>query len=158
MRLRRAVREDARLLWRWANDRGTRAASYSSLPIPWGDHVRWFESKLSDRSRVRLYVAEDGKGTPLGQIRLERRGPGRAEVSLALGARWRGRGLGAGLLESGFRRGIRDLKLRSVFGWVKEVNAASLSVFRRAGFRRIRRARHKGSWSVLFSRPAGRRS
>ncbi|MBI4644486.1 MAG: UDP-2,4-diacetamido-2,4,6-trideoxy-beta-L-altropyranose hydrolase, partial [Deltaproteobacteria bacterium] len=46
--LRAAVKDDCRMLWEWANDPEVRKNSFSSDPIPWEQHVSWFESKLRD--------------------------------------------------------------------------------------------------------------
>jgi spore coat polysaccharide biosynthesis predicted glycosyltransferase SpsG len=52
--LRPANADDARLIWEWASDPTVRAVSFTSVPIPWETHVRWFDSKLSDRKLLSL--------------------------------------------------------------------------------------------------------
>src|SRR5262249_14791779 len=46
LQLRLATREDAGLLWQWANDPQTRANSFHQESIPWDQHVSWYTAKL----------------------------------------------------------------------------------------------------------------
>ncbi len=65
--LRRATRDDARLLWEWANDPGTRAQSFVQDAIPWDRHVAWLDERVSDPD-VAIYLAADDGGL-VGQVR-----------------------------------------------------------------------------------------
>ena len=58
LNLRDIVAGDVRLLWEWANDPITRAASFSSTPIPWGSHADWFDQKLKDEKCL-FFIAFD---------------------------------------------------------------------------------------------------
>ena len=151
IRLRHARQADARLLWRWANDRTTRRGSYHSGAIPWTVHTHWFRGKLSSRDHTRIYVAESLDGVALAQVRFDRAAPGRAEIHISVAPRVRRRGVGRRVIELGCRRARRELAVRQIRAYVKEENAASLSVFRAAGFRRVRRVSRYGAHSVLLS-------
>ena len=61
--LRRAAPEDADQLWRWANDDAVRAASFHPEPIPWDDHVAWFQRLLASESAADAAEAEESKSS-----------------------------------------------------------------------------------------------
>ena len=148
--LRPAVPGDARLLWRWANDRTTRAASYNPAPIPWKRHLPWLEKKLATPRRCRIYVAVDERGRPVGQVRFDLEARRRAVVGISVDRARRGKGVGTEILRRGCRKAIADLSPRRIAAYVKKDNEASLAAFIRAGFRRVRAVRRGGSGSVLF--------
>src|SRR5688572_503987 len=56
IRLRRARTSDNALVWQWANDPTVREASFSSAPIRWEDHVKWFDDRLADEASA-IYIA-----------------------------------------------------------------------------------------------------
>jgi len=134
VRIRRATMADASLLWRWANDPDTRAASFTSEPIPYPDHVRWLQERLADRSCL-LLIGWNGAG-PLGQVRFDRT-EDEAEVSISVAPEHRGV-VGSLLLESALQR-FRHGSLRSniVVARVKIDNERSRRLFERAGFRLV---------------------
>ena len=135
-RLRRAQANDIRLLWQWANDPGVRAASFSSAPIPWETHAAWFAQKLGpDKSLI--LIAEDGEGTPCGQIRFDFRHDGEAELNISLAKEKRGCGLGVRMIEAGIRELFASSDCARVHAFVKPENAASARAFEQAGFVRV---------------------
>lgn len=154
MKLRPARPEDARVTWRWANDRETRARSYRNRRIPWYEHQAWFSARLSSGA-ARLYVGEDDRGRPVGQVRFERSGPGRGVVSVVVSPEFRGRGLGTALVRRGCVRARRELGLARILAYVKSDNAASRRLFEKSGFVRVRAIRKHGCPSVLLAWPAG---
>lgn len=153
MILRLARPADARRLWAWANDPGTRAASFTPGRIPWARHLAWFRAKLAT-SASRIYLATGRSGRPVGQVRFDVDRPGRAVISIVVAPEARGRGVGRRLLEKGLPRAARDLGIRRVHAYVKRDNSASLALFRSAGFRRVRGLTRGGVPAVLLSRPA----
>ncbi len=70
IQLRSAGVDDMRMIWRWANDASARAVSFSTAPIPWEDHVRWFGARLRD-PRHRMLIAEAPGGAAVGGARME---------------------------------------------------------------------------------------
>lgn len=138
VRVRRATMADARLLWRWANDPDTRAASFTSEPIPYPDHVRWLRDRLADRSCL-LFVGWNGAG-PLGQVRFDGRGD-EAEVSVSVAPEHRGT-VGGLLLESAIRRFWRRSPRINLVAQVKVGNEPSRRLFLSAGFREV--GEHQG--------------
>lgn len=133
LRLRKAQKEDARLLWEWANDPVVRANSFASEPIPWETHVVWFAKKL-DQDGCVLLIAEDQKGTPLGQIRFDASRDGEMYVNLSVAKEQRGQGLAALLIETGVEEAFGRPGCNRIHALVKPENAASLKAFEAAGF------------------------
>lgn len=129
--LRLARRDDAGLLWLWANDPEARANSFHQEPIPWDRHRTWLDAKLSCVG-TRLYVLER-RGVPVGVVRYEKDG-NEAEVSFAVAPGHRGAGIGRMLLSASLSPARADLGVARVFGRTLPDNEASKALFRRAGF------------------------
>ena len=154
VRLRAARLSDARRLWAWANDPGTRRASFTPGRIPWAEHVRWFRGKLASEG-ARIYLGVGPGARPVGQVRFEVDRAGRAVVSIVVAPEARGKGIGKLLLAAGIPRAANELRVRTIHAYVKEDNPASLALFQSAGFRRIRRLVRGGAPGLLLSRPGG---
>jgi UDP-2,4-diacetamido-2,4,6-trideoxy-beta-L-altropyranose hydrolase len=147
--LRRAQEGDARLLWEWANDPEVRAASFSSSPIPWETHVAWLEQKLGLADCL-ILIAEDEDGTPLGQIRFDRRNDGDAEVNITVAKEKRGRGLAARLIDAGIREQFGQAGCRRIHAFVKPENMASARAFARAGFIQLETTQVRANSALHF--------
>ena len=130
VRVRRATMADARLLWNWANDPDTRAASLKPEPIPYPRHVSWLRDRLSDRSCL-LLIGENGAGQ-LGQVRFDYR-ESDAEVSISVAPEHRGT-VGGLLLDSTVRRFRSTSPRTPLSARVKVDNGPSRRLFERAGF------------------------
>lgn len=145
LKLRRAEREDARLLWEWANDPEVRAVSFHPQPIPWEEHIGWLERRLDDKDCLLFIACEEG-GAPIGQVRFDM-DEGKATVSISLDRRFRSRGRGAQILQTACRE-FFSLHLRpAIHAWIKEANEASLRAFHRTGF-------HDHAHEVVHGSPA----
>jgi len=117
--LRRACEADCRLVWEWANEPKARMASFSSDPIPWDDHKRWYEARLNDPDCF-FYIASSREGELLGQIRFDLSvSEGVVSVSVAPAAR--GKGHGAALIAI-------------IHAYIKPGNLASCRAFESADF------------------------
>ena len=132
--MRPAVAGDIEMVWNWSNEAAVRRASFTTEPIPWEDHVGWFQRQLHEADRS-FYVAEY-RGAPIGQIRFDC-ATADAVLSFSLAASARGHGWGAPLLIAGVRRVCSDRTLRSVTGLVKSDNPASVRSFELAAFPRM---------------------
>lgn len=130
--LRRVREDDARLVWEWANDPVTRAASFSSEPIPWSAHVRWFESKLKNENCLFFLVTTED-GLPLGQVRYDRDG-GEAVVSVSLGESFRGQGYGSAIIRLACNKMMATEGINLIHAFVKRDNESSRRAFIKAGF------------------------
>jgi RimJ/RimL family protein N-acetyltransferase len=132
MTVRDAGPADEDLLLAWANEPEVRQAAFNSEPIDAATHARWFAGKLADADTALLIAERDGR--PVGYTRLERVDPRLAEIGVLIGARDRGRGLGAELIALGTRTGAAKLGVERVLAHVKPGNEASLRAFRAAGY------------------------
>lgn len=142
LQLRPVTLADARQLFVWANDPVTRRSSFSTELVDWPDYLRWLEGKLAD-PRCRFYLAEM-KELPIGQVRFDREVDGSAVISIGLGPRHRGRGLGTALIEASVARVRADASVTAVHALIKKTNPASLRAFHKAGFRDTHRSLDRG--------------
>lgn len=130
--LRPAGEADRELLFRWANDPAARGVSFTSVPIPWEDHVRWFDAKRADPSCA-LYVAF-AEDLPVGQVRFDARGD-EAVISVSLDQAFRAAGYGMRLIREGSRRVLAERPgLRRIHAFVRPDNRASERAFAKAGY------------------------
>jgi UDP-2,4-diacetamido-2,4,6-trideoxy-beta-L-altropyranose hydrolase len=147
--LRRAQEGDSRLLFEWVNDPQVRAASFSSHPIPWESHVAWFSEKLRG-DKCFIWIAEDGDGNPLGQIRFDVREDGDSEVDVSISPDRRGRGLAQTLIKLGMETFVRERRCPLVHAFVKMTNTASARAFEKAGFKRAGTIQVRGNAAIQF--------
>ena len=97
--------------------------------------MKWFNNKLSDPNCL-IYIAEDQKGTPIGQIRFDIDGE-QAEVDVSIGKGKRDLGYGAYLIEQGVRELFQNMVVKAVHAFIKPDNISSIISFEKAGFRHI---------------------
>ena len=130
--LRAATDADATVLWRWANDAESRAASVGSEPIALERHVAWLADRSADPGSS-IYIAEWPVGSAIGTVRFE--GPdSEVTVSINLGPDVRGRGLGSRILELGLERVATERPVQRFRAVIRLDNIPSLEIFRAAGF------------------------
>jgi RimJ/RimL family protein N-acetyltransferase len=125
--VRDATEDDFDLLLAWRNDPETRAWSRATEPVAVDEHRAWLSTVLTNGDR-RLLVAEQDR-VPVGTVRFDRVG-GRWEVSITVAPEVRGRRLAVPILLAA----ERVLGHATVRACVHRDNAASLALFRRAGY------------------------
>lgn len=130
--LRPAGPGDLGLIWAWANDAETRALSVDPRPIPFADHVRWFEASLASDAR-HLFMAERS-GDPVAAVRLDAI-EGGFEVSLNVDPRARGGGIGRGALDAAAAEAGRRGATR-LLAHILPLNDASRRCFEASGYAR----------------------
>jgi len=153
LRMRDVTIDDARLLFEWANDADTRAASFSSAAIVWESHQRWLAQRLAN-PRVHQYIA-DADGQPVAVVRFDP-DENEAVISVALSPAQRGRGLGAIVIEAGVARYAERTGCRRIRALIKPENQRSLRAFQRAGFVRVGETQVQGASALLLAWEAGR--
>ena len=131
--LRPASIEDAALLWNWRNDPPVRSLSFSSDPIPWQEHLQWFQHKLKD-PQSRIYIGIDDYNEPTGQIRVEPGGTREAEVHISVDPARRGRGYGSSMLIAIQENLFRLDQVDTIHAFIKPANSASIRSFEKTGF------------------------
>jgi RimJ/RimL family protein N-acetyltransferase len=153
IRLRRAGVGDARAVFRWRNAPETRRFSFTTRPIAWSEHLRWFGETLRRPDR-RLLIGERG-GRAIGVLRYDTAG-GSAEVSVYLVPGLGGRGLGPALLRAGSAWVRRYLPgVTWIRASIRRDNPGSQRAFEKAGFRESCRIYE---YPIKRSRGAGARS
>lgn len=70
IKFRKITKEDVDIIFSWANDPLTRRQSFSSEPIKYEKHVKWFNKKLSDNQCLFLMGIDD-EDEPIGSVRLD---------------------------------------------------------------------------------------
>jgi UDP-2,4-diacetamido-2,4,6-trideoxy-beta-L-altropyranose hydrolase len=146
LNLRPVAKGDARLIWKWANERSVRSVSFNPDRIPWKNHIRWFEAKREDPNCL-FFLALGPTGAPLGQIRFDGRTES-AEVSVSLDSVFRGRGYGSALILAGSRKVFVESCLELLHAYIKEGNDPSVRAFMRAGYQHTGQAMVQGQRAI----------
>lgn len=129
--VREAAESDAAPLLAWRNDPETLRWSRGHQPVTEPVHLSWLHTALRDPDRLLLVVESD---CPVGTVRFDRSAPRTWEVSITVAPTERGKGRAGPVLQMG------EAALRARHGQVTilanvhEDNAASLALFRRAGY------------------------
>ena len=103
----RTVRDyDAKLLYGWANDPDTRAASFKQDTINWDEHVSWLKELLADEDRD-IYICMDFL-SPIGVVRTAKddKDENKALISYQVAPDMRGRGIGVKMLMASTRTSV----------------------------------------------------
>ena len=130
--LRRAMRADVELFFKWVNEPAVRENSFNTAPIPWKNHQKWFEKVMADDG-VRIYVLMRDN-ISLGQVRLTFE-DNKWQISYSITSAYRGQGYGKLILQ------LAENELAStghsgeeIFAEVKIHNTASQRIFSRLGY------------------------
>ena len=142
LRLRSVSEDDCKLIWQWANDPDVRARSFSSQPIPWDEHVQWFNTKHKALD-CRFYLALDAHDTPLGVIRFDLY-QDNATVSVTIDSQFRTQGYGNQLINLASAKLFRTSDIAYIDAYIQPDNQASLRAFQKAGFKELGAVTHKG--------------
>jgi UDP-2,4-diacetamido-2,4,6-trideoxy-beta-L-altropyranose hydrolase len=134
MNLRLATPGDAKNIWLWRNHSDARAASFDSEPIPYEDHVIWFQKRLDDEDNVFLIIQDDDD-RDAGYARFLIAGD-KAEISIALAKEAQGQRLGSASILAASNRVLEQRSVRSITAQIKMGNAISECAFRRSGYRK----------------------
>lgn len=133
--LRPVQEQDCEIIWKWANDPEIRSVSFSSEPIFWEEHVRWFKAKLNDPGCI-FYVSLNSENDPIGQVLYDVEGD-EAIVSISMDRRYRGKGYGSMVLWLSVQKLFDVSDVGVIHAYVKEDNESSVRAFVKAGFRDI---------------------
>lgn len=131
---RPAALTDTELLYQWANDPETRANAINTAPIPWEDHVQWFNKKVTDNNS-RIFIFEQLLNSrPVGMVRFDYQDE-RYLISYLVDKDVRGEGWGEIILKRGIIALTGSIDRRPLLkAMVKEGNIASMQVFVNLGF------------------------
>ena len=135
--LREATLEDARMLYEWANDECVRNNAFSKEPIPWEEHLIWYQKKIVD-TKCQIYIIQkmdaENKKVPIGQIRIDQR-EGNGEIDISIAAPYRNEGFGRIAFSLVLEQIKRDMpQIEKLVAKVKKKNLASIKALQMAGF------------------------
>ena len=132
---RKAEQKDAKAVFDISNDPEVRAASFQTGRIEWEGHLNWFERKLQD-PECYFYVFENGAGKIAAQIRFQKTGQDRFEVSFSIAGAYRGKHCSVRILSMAVSRFGKDFGGHCVLtASIKQENIASQKCFGQTGFR-----------------------
>ncbi|AOX03977.1 UDP-2,4-diacetamido-2,4,6-trideoxy-beta-L-altropyranose hydrolase [Moorena producens PAL-8-15-08-1] len=135
LRLRAVGEDDCELLWQWANDPEVRLRSFSSKPIPWDEHVQWFNLKLKSPD-CQFYMALNTQDVPIGSIRFDIE-HNEATVSICINSEHRGQGYGSTLINLASTAIFINSNTTKINAYIKPDNLASIRAFLKAGFKEL---------------------
>jgi UDP-2,4-diacetamido-2,4,6-trideoxy-beta-L-altropyranose hydrolase len=147
--VRDAVADDCNLIFQWANDDDTRAASFSSGKISSEEHCDWFSDRLADANCL-LLICSDGRGDPLGAVRFDI-SDDEATVSINLAPHVRGQGWGSFIIIRTTDELFRQRDISRVNAFIKPENQRSVRAFELAGFSKIGPCRIKENDALHFT-------
>ena len=149
---RPALEGDCKLIYQWANDAETRAASFSQDQISLKEHIQWYEKKILDANCIFL-IAFDSVNRPMGQVRFDLDGK-EAVINLSIDIRIRWKALSKLVI----LRATDDLfgkwEVSRISAFIKPNNVRSTKAFEAAGFKYIGRKlvkAHEALHYVKFS-------
>lgn len=150
---RDAAPQDVELVFEWANDPLTRAASFQSDPIPYDRHVAWFTATL-DRPDRHLLLAM-AKGEPVAVLRFDADAdPEAATISINVGPHTRGKGLGTATLQAANAE-AEKLGFARIIAFIRPSNTASVRAFTTAGYVEVGQDTIHGQRALRFERTSG---
>ena len=130
--LRESDEKDCDILFRWVNERETRANSFDSHHITKEEHKAWFERMQKDDDQIQYILMKGEK--PIGQIRLAIRGK-EAEISYSISSDERGHGYGKAIIRLAIEHIQKECpEIEKLIGKVKPSNMASFLCFEKNGF------------------------
>jgi RimJ/RimL family protein N-acetyltransferase len=118
----------------WRNDIVSRKTAFNQNPIHLNDHLAWFRNILKDNT-VKLYMIEAAY-RKIGVVRFSFDKD--VEVHINLNPEFRGKGLGAEALKLAIDKYVNDTKRDEIYAKIKNNNRASLKIFKKCGFKRIK--------------------
>lgn len=128
IRLRPAYYRDARQLWQWQHEPGTRKYARTPTAAPWDEHCRWLQKQLRNARPFKIILSDN---EPVGSVRLDPYGVN-WEVSIIIGRAHRRQGIAMEAL-----RLTLDEVEEPIYAEVHPANEASHTLFQRAGWRAI---------------------
>lgn len=130
---RPAIKEDCSLIFQWANDPETRAASFSQEPISLEEHIQWYKNKLLDANCIFL-IALDNENRPIGQVRFDLDST-EAVMNVSMDAGNRGKGLGKLVILKAADELFGRKDVSRINAFIKPNNMKSTKSFEFAGFK-----------------------
>lgn len=138
--IRSAQEKDAMTYFEWANDKEVRQNSINKENIKLEDHLNWFNSKIKNENHF-FCIAENREGEALGQVRFDKKGNETWLINFSIAGNKRGKGIGEVMLHKSMTMIKKNLNASVFTAYVNIHNIASLSIFNKLGFTRLRQER-----------------
>ena len=134
MSIRDLKEEDAKIIFNWANEPGTRANSLNSEPIKWEDHLKWFEAKLKS-DKAWFYIVEDAS-EPCSFVRFEQKEDEKIYIGVVVSENHRGKVIGYKTIALGLEEFFK-VESSVVYAQIKKNNIASIKAFEKNNFKLV---------------------
>lgn len=132
LHFRYASEADTDLYYNWSNDALVRKNSYNQDSIAYEQHVKWFLSKLKSEA-CHFYLFFNTENVAVGQVRIDKPGD-EVVIGISIDADFRGRSYGPEMLTSACRAYFGKHADARIIAYIKIKNAASFTIFSKAGF------------------------
>ena len=132
LKLRIGNADDCRTIWEWRNSPDSRAVAWSTDPIPWEHHQKWYHVKLNDPNFV-LYMVVSESIEAIGQISFQI-DEETAILNFVIDANYRGLGLASTIIKLGCQELFSTTSVKEVHAFVKAGNERSVKAFLRTNF------------------------
>ena len=129
--LRKANKNDEKLLFNWVNNTCVRRWSFNNKKILLDEHKIWFKQKFDDES-VLMWIFEVNT-TPAGLVRLEKDN-NEVLLNYLIASESRGKGLATKMLKMAMYKVRSHWKNIKVFAYTFPKNIASIKSLEKAGF------------------------
>ena len=149
-RFRKAEKQDAAMLLDWHNDSEIRATRFGAAAVESNQLPHWLLEQLGDEQHVN-WIVENAAGRPVGQVLLESTLSNRTAIGINLVPSMRGKGIGTSLIEAACRLATRLLGNVEFVAYIKPIDFASQTAFRKAGFKTVATTTINGQVALEFS-------
>lgn len=129
--LRKVIKTDKNLLFKWANDPEVRKWSFSNNAITKSEHKIWFDKKHKDPN-VLMWIFEDDN-SPAGMFRLEKEN-NKVLLNYLMASQSRGKGLASKMLKMAINEVKSHWQNIKVLAYTLPENIASIKSLEKAGF------------------------
>ena len=133
---RQAQDQDVPMLLDWHNDSEIRATRFGPTTSNENQLRNWFLNQLDDARHLN-WMIDNHDGRPVGQIHLDSSSGNRTEVRISLTPSMRGKGIGTALIEAACRRRNKESGDTQFVAYIKPIDIASQTAFRKAGFKPV---------------------
>ena len=129
--LQTATLGDMQRIFEWRNDPWLVPYSSTQQKVTWEEHSKWFLKAIKDDKKV-IYIIQANR-TPVGQVHFFRDGDD-ASVGISIMQPYTGKGYGVQALKEGCQSILNMWYIKTICGFIRNDNQASVSAFRKAGF------------------------
>lgn len=134
---------DAKTLYQWATSKDVRENAIHQEIFSYEHHLKWIGGKIQSAA-CKFFILEFDQKT-IGQIRIDKIDQDWI-LDYSVDREWRGKGLGQKIIELF----LKEIGSVNIVAQVLETNAASIRVFEKLGFRRVKNETIQNRNFVVF--------